>query len=115
MTKDLFSQSAAAADFAGRAISPRRELGAYEALWAREGTWFKSIAEDFRAHQGALPSDFVSKADIEKYARLALGAIRDAGIRHFGVHIHDAGEYSQNLRDADHPVECRTPKEPGNW
>jgi len=105
MSKDLFAQSAAAADFAERAISPRRELGAYEALWAREGTWFKSIAEDFRAHEGAVPSDFVSKADIEKYARLALGAIRDAGIRHFGVRIHGAGEYPQKLRDADHPVE----------
>jgi DNA processing protein len=105
MSKDLFSQSAGAANFAERAISPRRELGAYEALWARDGTWFKSIAEDFRAHAEAVPSDFVSKDDIEKYARLALGAIRDAGISHFGVRIHGAGEYPQKLRDADHPVE----------
>jgi DNA processing protein len=105
MSQDLFSPSAAAGDFAERAISPRRELGAYEALWAREGTWFKSIAEDFRAHGGAVPSDFVSKADIEKYARLALGKIRDTGISHFGVRIHGAGEYPQKLRDADHPVE----------
>src|SRR5260370_1738012 len=104
MSKDLFSQSAPA-DFAERAISPRRELGAYEALWAREGTWFKSIAADFRAHEGAVPSDFVSKADIEKYARRALDATRDAGIRHFGVRIHGAGEYPQKLRDANHPVE----------
>ncbi len=105
MSEDLFSPSAAAADFADRAISPRRELGAYEALWAREGTWFKSMAEDFRTHPGAIPSDFVSQADIEKYARLALGAIRDAGIRHFGVRIHGTGEYPQKLRDADHPIE----------
>ncbi len=105
MTNDLFSESAAAADFVARAVSPRRELGAYEALWAREGTWFKSIAEDFRAHEGAIPSDFVSETDIEKYARLALGAIRDAGIGHFGVRVHGAGEYPQKLRDADHPVE----------
>jgi len=55
MTEDLFSQSAAVLDFADRAVSPKRELGAYEALWAREGTWFKSIAEDFRAHPGAIP------------------------------------------------------------
>jgi len=104
MSQDLFSPSDAA-DFAQRAVSPRRELGAYEALWAREGAWFKSIAEDFRAHGGAVPSDLVSKADIEKYARLALSAIRDAGIRHFGVRIHGAGEYPQSLRDSDHPVE----------
>ena len=105
MSTDLFSSSAATADFVARAISPKRELGAYEALWAREGAWFKSIAEDFRAHAGAIPSDFVSEADIEKYARLALGAIREAGIGHFGIRIHGAGEYPQKLRDADHPVE----------
>ena len=41
----------------------------------------------------------------EKYSRLALGAIRDAGLKHFGVRIHGAGEYPQKLRDADHPVQ----------
>lgn len=104
MTEDLFAP-AIAADFAERAISPRRELGAYEALWAQDGAWFASIAEGFRAHPGSLPSDFVSKSEIEKYARLALGAIRDAGIKHFGVRVHGAGEYPEKLRDADHPVE----------
>jgi hypothetical protein len=34
MTEDLFSQAAASADFAERAVSPMRELGAHEALWA---------------------------------------------------------------------------------
>ncbi len=105
MTEDLFSQGAQASSFAERAVSPRRELGAYEALWAREGAWFKSIAEGFRQHPGALPSDFVSEADIEKYSRLALGAIREAGIKHFGIRINGAGEYPPSLRDADHPVE----------
>jgi DNA processing protein len=101
---DLLSQ-AASADFVERAISPKRELGAYEALWAREGAWFKSIAETFGEHPGSVPSDFVAKSEIEKYARLALGAIREAGIRHFGVRVHGAGDYPQTLRDADHPVE----------
>jgi DNA processing protein len=105
MTEDLFALGAGASSFAERAISPKRELGAYEALWAREGAWFKSIAEGFRKHPGALPSEFVSKPDIEKYARLALGSIRDAGVKHFGIRIHGAGEYPQSLRDADHPVE----------
>lgn len=105
MSDDLFSQAATTSDFADRAISPKRELGAYEAMWARQGAWFKSIAEGFRTHAGAIPSDFASKADIEKYSRLALGAIRNAGIKHFGIRIHGAGEYPQKLRDADHPVE----------
>ncbi len=101
---DLF-QHTVATGFAERAISPKRELGAYEALWSREGTWFKSLAETFREHPGSVPSDFVSDADCEKYARLALGAIRDSGIRHFGVCVHGAGEYPKRLRDASHPVE----------
>ena len=101
---DLF-QNPAASSFADRAISPKRELGAYEALWSREGMWFKSLAETFREHPGSVPSDFVSDADSAKYARLALGAIRDAGIRHFGVRVHGAGEYPKRLRDAAHPVE----------
>jgi DNA processing protein len=105
MSEDLFSQAASSADFADRAVSPKRELGAYEALWAREGTWFKSLAEQFRAHTGAVPSDFVPTAEIEKYSRLALGAIRDAEIQHFGIRIHGAGDYPEKLRDADHPVE----------
>ncbi|MBS1994789.1 MAG: DNA-protecting protein DprA [Cyanobacteria bacterium SZAS LIN-2] len=92
-------------DFAERAVSPARELGAYEALWAREGAWFKSIAEQFRAHPGSIPSDFVPPAEIERFTRLALGAIRDAGIKHFGVRVHGAGDYPRKLRDADHPVE----------
>lgn len=104
MTMDLFS-APLAADFAERAISPKRELGAYEALWAQDGAWFASIAEGFREHPGSVPSDFVSKPEVEKYARLALGAIRDADIRHFGVRVHGAGEYPEKLRDADHPVE----------
>src|SRR3984957_7785968 len=105
MTPDLFHSTAEPADQLARVISPRRELGAYEALWAREGAWFKSIAAEFRAHQDAVPTDFVSDSDMEKYARLALGAIRAAGIKHFGVRIHGAGEYPQKLRDAEHPVE----------
>jgi DNA processing protein len=101
---DLFHHSAASS-FAERAISPHRELGAYEALWSRDGMWFKSLAKHFREHPGSVPSDFVSEADSAKYAQLALAAIRDAGIEHFGVRVHGAGEYPARLRDAAHPVE----------
>jgi DNA processing protein len=104
MTPNLFS-TAPSGDFAERAVSPKRELGAYEALWAKDGAWFAAIAETFRSNPGSIPSDFVPEAEIEKYSRLALGAIREAGIQHFGVRVHGAGEYPQKLRDADHPVE----------
>ena len=93
------------ADFQERAISPVRELGAYEEIWSRQGSTIKSIADMFREHPGSVPSDFVSQSSIEKFSRQVLGAIRDAGIKHFGIRVHGAGEYPQKLRDADHPIE----------
>jgi hypothetical protein len=50
----LVSQAASAADFPNRAFSPQHELRAYEALWARQDTGFKSIAEAFSGHAGAI-------------------------------------------------------------
>jgi DNA processing protein len=108
---DLFSQ--AAPDFETRAVLPVRELGAYEALWAREGTTFRTLADTFRQHPGSVPSDFVSPSDAEQYSRIALGTIRAAGIKHFGIRVHGAGEYPLKLRDAAHPVELLYFQ--GNW
>jgi len=109
---DLFSNPAAV-DFQARAIVPARELGAYEALWAKEGTTFKSLADMFSKHSGSLPSDFVSEADAGQYSRMALGTIRAAGIKHFGIRVHGAGEYPAKLRDAEHPIELLYFQ--GNW
>lgn len=109
---DLVSQ-AASPDFEARAIQPARELGAYEALWAQEGASFKKLADMFRAHPGSVPSDFVSRADAEQYARLALGAIREKRIEHFGIRVHGGGEYPEKLRDAQHPIELLYFQ--GNW
>lgn len=109
---DLVFQ-AAAADFEVRAILPAREVGAYEALWAREGTSYKRLAAMFREHPSSVPSEFVSSADAEKYSRLALGAIRAEGIKHFGIRVHGAGEYPEKLRDAQYPAELLYFQ--GNW
>lgn len=81
----------------------RRELGAYEALWASERESLEAIAERFRIHEGARPSDFVPSGEIDAYAHLALEAIRDAGIERFGIRVHGAGDYPQKLRDAAPP------------
>ncbi|AMN46342.1 DNA-binding protein [Steroidobacter denitrificans] len=102
--QDLASQ-ASAADFQARAIMPARELGAYEALWAKEGTSFKTLAAMFQRHPESLPSDFVPPSTAQRYALMALEMIRAAGIGHFGIRVHGAGEYPEGLRDARHPVE----------
>jgi DNA processing protein len=109
---DLISQ-AATVDFQVRAVVPARELGAYEALWAREGATFKTLADMFRSQPNSIPSDFCSRSEAEKYSRIALGSIRAAGIKHFGIRVHGAGEYPAQLRDAEHPVELLYFQ--GNW
>jgi DNA processing protein len=109
---DLISQLAPE-DFQARAVMPFRELGAYEALWSREGTTFKTLADAFRQHPGSMPSDFVSRGDAEQYSRQALATIRAANIKHFGIRVHGAGEYPPRLRDAQHPVELLYFQ--GNW
>jgi DNA processing protein len=88
-----------------RAISPLKEMGAYEALWAKPDTSFGSLAEQFRKHPDYLPSDFVPKYDAEYFSDLVRGMLRDAGITKFGIRVHRAGEYPQKLRDAEDPVE----------
>ena len=91
--------------FEARAISPFRELGAYEALWANRKTTFKTLSEKFAQHPGAVPSDFVPEPKALTSAEFVLERFRTAGIDRFGVRVHGAGEYPEKLRDAAHPVE----------
>lgn len=86
-------------------ISPRRELGAYEALWLEQGATFKTIADRFAKDPAALPSDFVSAAAAEQAAAETLKLMKARGVHHFGVRINHAGDYPARLRDARHPVE----------
>ena len=72
---DLF-YNLRAADVEARAFLPAQESGAYEALWARKGTSFKSLAALFSKHPGSLPSDFVTNADAGRYSRMVLDSIR---------------------------------------
>src|ERR1700679_4218356 len=109
---DLIAQ-AAAADFQSRAVMPIREFGAYEALWAREGTAFKTLAGTFRQHPGAIPSDFVSQREAEQCPRVALGTAREAGINHCGIRVCAARESPPQLRDAQQPIQLLYFQ--GNW
>jgi DNA processing protein len=88
-----------------RAIAPLKEMGAYEALWAKTETTFKSLAQKFREFPDRLPSDFVEEYEADYFARLVLGMLRESGIRQFGVRVHRAGEYPKKFRDAEDPVE----------
>lgn len=86
-------------------ISPRRELGAYEALWLEQGATFKTLAEKFASDPTALPSDFVSRSAADDAAAEVLALMKARGVDLFGVRIHHAGDYPPRLRDAKYPVE----------
>jgi DNA processing protein len=86
-------------------ISPRRELGAYEALWLEKGATFKSLADRFAADPEALPSDFAPAQMAEQCAAEVMKRLKDSDVHQFGVRINHAGDYPLKLRDARHPVE----------
>jgi len=92
-------------DFESRAISPLKELGAYEALWDQKGTSFKKIAEMHRARPGSVPSDFVPESRAYEFADRVCEMLSKAHIDEYGVRVHGAGEYPERLRDATHPIE----------
>ncbi|RTL50053.1 MAG: DNA-processing protein DprA [Bradyrhizobiaceae bacterium] len=87
------------------AISPRLELGAYEALWLENGATFKSLAEKFAADQTATPSDFVSHTVAEARANEVVTKLSKAGVSRFGIRLNLTGNYPTKLRDARYPVE----------
>ncbi|NOX95070.1 MAG: DNA-processing protein DprA [Alphaproteobacteria bacterium] len=88
-----------------RAVSPLREIGAYESLWLEKGAGFKSIADRFRHDPSALPSDFVSAEVAYEAAHKVTRIFKNSGIENFGIRVRGAGEYPKRLLDADHPIE----------
>ncbi len=92
-------------DLESSAISPFRELGAYEALWNEEGMSFRKLAERRRRRPGSMLSDFVSRSDARDFAHRVRDMLSEAGIEGFGIRVHGAGEYPLKLRDAANPVE----------
>ena len=86
-------------------ISPRRELGAYEALWLEKGATFKTLADRFATDPEALPSDFVPVQIAEQCAGEVMKRLKELCVHQFGVRINHAGDYPLKLRDARHPIE----------
>lgn len=86
-------------------ISPLKEMGAYEALWAKQSATFKTIADCFRENPGVFPSQFVTDFEIEDTLNRVLEKIAQANIGHYGVRIHGSEDYPTRLRDAANPLE----------
>lgn len=86
-------------------IVPSREMAAYEALWARNKTSFKSLAAYFRSNPKSTPSELVSEEEIRSALSVVLEKISQAKISEFGIRLHGTADYPERLRDAAHPVE----------
>lgn len=97
------------------AISPMREMGAYEWLWSHgvEKSSFRSVAALFRRHPGALPSDLVNKENALACANQVLDRFRRSEVGSFGVRVFRVGDYPNDLRDAEYPLELLYYQ--GNW
>ncbi|WP_284449458.1 DNA-processing protein DprA [Pseudoxanthomonas mexicana] len=97
--------------YAARPIVPMLEMAAYEALWMRQGMWFKELAKLFEVHEGALPSEIVDQEELIEAMRGLEAILPKVG--QFDVRVNGAGEYPAKLREADHPVEVLYYK--GDW
>ena len=100
-------------DLESHAISPLRELGAYEALWNEKGMSFKKLAEKYRNCPDSVLSDFVSESVAESFAKRVRAMLSKALIHKFGVRVHGTADYPLRLRAAAHPVEFLYFR--GNW
>ena len=91
------------------ALSPMREMGAYEWLWSQANEKlkpsFKAVAELFRQNPGALPSELVHADDAMSCARQVMARFERSGVRSFSVRLNGVGDYPATLREAENPVE----------
>jgi len=87
------------------AISPSREMAAYEALWVHDNASFKTVAECFKNSPGAIPSELVTEDEISDAFGNIMESLSKSNIHDFGIRLHGSNDYPQRLRDAAHPVE----------
>ena len=102
---NLFSGINKHSDPRSYAISPAKELGAYETIWAQKETTFKKIADMFRLNPDFLPSDFIPEAEALSMRDRVIKRLNQRGVRQFGIRVHRAAEYPDKLRVAKNPVE----------
>ena len=86
-------------------VSPFREMGAYEALWSKEGMSFRKIAQMRGGSSEPALSDFVDEPVAYEFADRARGLIAKSGIDRFGIRVYGTWDYLARLYDATYPVE----------
>lgn len=80
-------------------------MGAYEALWSKQGSSFKKIADMFRDKPEARPSTFVDEGVADSFSKRVMEILAKAKVFEFGIRLHGTRDYPIKLREADHPIE----------
>ena len=92
--------------FETRAVSPFREMGAYEVLWVQARCDIHILGETVRRSDlEAFRRTSVAPEEAHDCAAFVTKRFEQAEINRFGVRVHGAGEYPSKLRDAASPVE----------
>jgi DNA processing protein len=83
-------------------ISPLQEFLAYEALWDRPDSSFRSLALQLHDYPARLISTLIEPEMIDTYKKQLLPVIRD--LPNFGIRVYGDGEFPERLKDARHPI-----------
>jgi DNA processing protein len=80
------------------------EMGAYEALWERQGATFKTVSEQIKRASSGRAAELVVPDLAERNAREVLKRLSQAKVSDVGVHIFGAPDYPSKLCDARYPL-----------
>ena len=86
------------------AVSPKLEIGAFEALWANGVSSFKQFRDKLRSEKAKFASEVVDSNTALNFYEQTIERLNKAGIKAFGVRIDGTFDYPEKLRDADHPL-----------
>lgn len=87
-------------------IIPLKEIVAYESLWERKNTSFKSLSDLFNSHPGSRPSDFVDEKTIdEKFSSIKEMVLNKSLYYKINFLINGTFDYPNKLKDAKEQIE----------
>ena len=85
------------------AVTPSREMGAYEALWLKPDATIKKAQHWFAGEQG-LPSERADQTEASEAYREARKILAERDVSNWGIWIYGTSDYPAKLTDAEVPV-----------
>ncbi|MEJ2229259.1 MAG: DNA-processing protein DprA [Alphaproteobacteria bacterium] len=80
------------------------EMGAYEALWERQGATFKTVSEQIERAPSGRAAELVAPDLAERNAREVLKRLAQAKVADVGLRLFDTPDYPSKLCDARYPL-----------